>query len=77
MRRCFACNRKLGANPYRAVCEDEQIVLIGSECFKKLTPEGYLPAQGGPRLYRGVFDPTGILIRVIGLDSHPSIGKTY
>jgi hypothetical protein len=75
-RKCFACGRKLGKNPYRAVCEDEQIVFIGSECFKLIGPDGF-QLDHGPRLYRGIFAPNGVLLQVIGLDSHPSIGKQY
>jgi hypothetical protein len=76
MRNCFACGKKLGKNPYRAVCEDEQIVFIGSECYKQISNLGY-QTKGGPMIYRGVFAPNGILLRVIGLDSHPCIGKQH
>lgn len=76
MKKCFACGRKLGRNPHKAVCEDEQIVDVGSECYKLIGPYGY-QLQNGPKLYRGIFAPTGILLKVVGLTEHPCIGKQY
>lgn len=54
MRKCFACDRKLGRNPALVDTRDGQIVNVGSECFKliKIAGEvGYQPPQGGPRLF--------------------------
>ena len=74
-KRCFACDRRLGRNPNIAICEDEQSVFVGSECFKQIGPSGWKPPMGGPRLYRGVFGPEGTLLAVVGLQGHPLIGK--
>jgi len=55
MRKCFACDRKLGRNPCLADTRDAQIVYVGSECFKLIKAAGeagYQPPKGGPRLYR-------------------------
>ena len=52
--RCFACDRKLGVNPYPADTRDSQWVYVGSECYKLIKQagaEGYQPPLGGPRLY--------------------------
>jgi hypothetical protein len=52
--RCFACDRKLGKNPALVRCADEQTVYVGRECFKLVKAagtDGYLPPNGGPRLY--------------------------
>lgn len=54
IRRCFACNKKLGSNPYPVDTRDDQYVLVGSECYKKIKSagdSGYQPPLGGPRLY--------------------------
>lgn len=54
MSRCYACDRKLGANPYVADTRDDQFVYVGSECFKYIRQSGemgYQPPKGGPRLY--------------------------
>lgn len=68
MNKCFACNRKLGKNPQVAITEDvAQLVYVGSECFKLIGPAGYQPPLGGPRLYRGVFNPDGTVREVVGL----------
>lgn len=57
-RRCFACDRKLGRNPAVADTRDDQLVLVGSECAKKIYAknlphgeEGWQPPKGGPKLY--------------------------
>lgn len=73
--RCFACDRKLGKNPNVVICEDEQSVFIGSECYKQIGQTGWKPPKGGPRLYRGRFAPDGTLLEVIGLKKHPLLGK--
>ena len=72
---CFACGRRTGKNPAIAICEDEQSVFVGSECYKQIGPDGWQPPLGGPRLYRGQFAPDGTLIAVIGLSTHPLLGK--
>jgi hypothetical protein len=64
--KCFACDRRLGRNPYRAVTADKQIVFVGSECYKNIKDEsGYQPPKGGPKLYAGVFSPSGELLEVL------------
>lgn len=53
-KRCFACGRKTGRNPRRADTRDDQVVLIGSECYKLIRAAGeagWQPPMGGPRLY--------------------------
>jgi hypothetical protein len=75
VKKCYACGRKLGKNPHIAICEDEQDVFVGSECYKLIGPNGYQPPLGGPRLYRGLFASDGTLLEVIGLINHPLIGK--
>lgn len=30
---------------------DDQLVFVGSECFKQITEAGWQPPKGGPRLY--------------------------
>jgi hypothetical protein len=53
-RKCFACGRKLGSNPYPVDTRDDQWVYVGSECYKLIMRaglEGYQPPLGGPRLY--------------------------
>lgn len=68
MNKCFACDRKVGKNPQVAITSDvAQIVYVGTECFKLIGPEGYQPPDGGPRLYRGVFNPDGTVREVVGL----------
>lgn len=52
--KCFACDKRLGKNPKTADTRDDQIVFVGSECFKmieKAGEAGYQPPKGGPRLY--------------------------
>ena len=52
--RCFACDRKLGQNPYPADTRDAQWVYVGTECYKRIKAAGdagYQPPLGGPRLY--------------------------
>jgi len=54
MRRCFACGRKLGNNPYPADTRDGQFVFVGSECYKLIKSaggSGYQPPKGGPKLW--------------------------
>ena len=75
MSKCFACGRRLGRNPNVAVCEDEQSVFVGSECYKQIGLRGWKPPKGGPRLYKGRFTPDGTLIEVIGMGKHPLLGK--
>jgi hypothetical protein len=49
---CFACGRP-GAT--RMVdTRDDQIVRVGSDCYRKIESageKGYQPPRGGPRLY--------------------------
>jgi len=80
--KCFACSKKLGANPNIAICEDEQWVFVGSECFKQIVAQsrieavkGWQPPAGGPKLYAGKFSPNGTLLEVVGLVKHPLVGK--
>lgn len=52
--RCFACDRKLGVNPWLVDTRDAQSVYVGSECYKKIKQageEGWQPPKGGPRLW--------------------------
>lgn len=52
--RCYACDRKLGANPYVADTKDGQFVFVGTECHKHIRlagNAGWQPPKGGPRLY--------------------------
>mgnify|MGYP001607889396 CR=1 FL=1 len=54
MRKCFACDRKLGRNPILADTRDGQTVFVGSECWKLIKASGeagYQPSLGGPKLY--------------------------
>ncbi len=75
MKRCFACGRQLGRNPHVVVCEDEQSVFVGSECYKHIGPEGWQPPKGGPRLFRIRVDADGTIAEVFGLKKHPCLGK--
>ena len=53
-KRCFACDRKLGKNPYLVDTRDAQTVYVGSECYKLIRvagEAGYQPPAGGPRLF--------------------------
>lgn len=68
MAKCFACNRKLGKNPYVAVTGDGQRVNVGSQCYKLIGPEGYQPPMGGPKLFRGKFSGDGTLKEIIRPD---------
>ena len=67
MAKCFACNRKLGANPYHVSTSDGQAVAVGSECIKKITPAGYQPEKGGPRLYPARFRLDGFVWHVTAI----------
>ena len=52
--RCYACDRKLGARPRVADTRDDQIVVVGPECWRHIRQAGaagWQPARGGPRLY--------------------------
>lgn len=52
--RCFACDRPLGRFAARVDTRDDQIVRVGSECFKLIEEAGeagYQPPKGGPRLF--------------------------
>ena len=54
MKRCFACDRKLGRNPVLVDTRDDQCAFVGSECFKLIKragDAGWQPPKGGPRLY--------------------------
>ncbi len=53
-RKCFACGRRLGSNPYPADTRDDQVVYVGSECYKLIKAAGeagWKPPLGGPRLW--------------------------
>ena len=57
--KCFICNRKLGRKPALVVCQDDQTVYIGRECYKLVAntgKAGYQP-EHGPRLYLIEHDP--------------------
>lgn len=61
MKRCFACDKRLGNTPRLAVTEDgQQLVYVGSECFKAISAAGkagYQPPLGGPRLLLTLYVP--------------------
>lgn len=40
MTKCFACDRKLGSNPHHVDTRDDQWVMVGSECYKKIKAAG-------------------------------------
>ncbi len=40
MNKCFACDRKLGHNPHHVDTRDDQWVVVGSECYKKIKKAG-------------------------------------
>lgn len=67
--KCFACDRRLGRNPNVAVtCDFAQAVYVGSECYKKIGPEGWQPPMGGPRLYRiHIESLKPKIVKVVGL----------
>jgi hypothetical protein len=53
---CFACGRKLQGSPPFCLADtrDDQTVLVGQECYKKILASGqvgYQPPQGGPKLW--------------------------
>lgn len=51
---CFACGRKTGKTPQLVDTRDDQLVYVGSECFKLIKAAGeggYQPPKGGPRLW--------------------------
>jgi len=62
--RCFACDRRLGKNPHHVSTSDGQSVAVGTECYKKIGPNGYQPPTGGPRLYRAEFRLDGFVWHV-------------
>jgi hypothetical protein len=52
--KCFACDRTLGRSYALVDTRDDQLVYVGSECFKLVVASGdrgYQPPKGGPRLY--------------------------
>lgn len=52
--KCFACDRSMKNNRYLVDTKDNQTVLVGHDCFKKIEQSGrygYQPPLGGPRLY--------------------------
>lgn len=57
--KCFACDKPIsqkdGVLLHRLVdTRDDQIVFVGSDCFRKVKASGdtgYQPPKGGPRLY--------------------------
>ena len=54
MKRCFACDCRLGRNPNVAITSDGQIVHVGTKCYKAIVAKqatGYQPPLLGPRLY--------------------------
>jgi hypothetical protein len=53
-KRCFACDKKLGKNPALADTRDDQLVFVGTECYKYIKAAGelgYQPPKGGPKLW--------------------------
>ena len=51
--KCFACDKPT-SKPKIVRCIDEQTVLVGSDCFKRIEASGslgYQPPLGGPKLY--------------------------
>jgi hypothetical protein len=51
--KCFACDKRLGANPQLVTTFDGQTAYVGSGCFKLVLAAGetgYQPPLGGPRL---------------------------
>lgn len=79
--RCFACDRKLGNNPYLVDTRDDQTVFVGSECFRKIKAageKGYLPPPDefgvtGPRLW---IIPTGLTQEQMN-ELRPSLQKPH
>lgn len=54
MKKCFACNKKLGKNPYLVDTRDDQLVNVGTECHKKILKvgdNGYKPKESYVKLY--------------------------
>lgn len=54
MEKCYACGKRLGKYPHVADTLEDQIVYVGSECYKLILQSdiiGYQPPKGGPRLY--------------------------
>lgn len=52
--RCKVCDRKLGKKPHVADTLEDQVVLVGSECYKKIVAAGeagWQPPFAFPRLY--------------------------
>lgn len=50
---CFVCGKKLGRNPPRVKCEDDQLPFVGSECIKRVVEagtKGFLTSRG-PKVY--------------------------
>lgn len=53
-KRCFSCDRILGATPKLVDTRDGQTVYVGVECYKLVKAagkKGYQPPQGGPILW--------------------------
>ena len=40
MRKCFACDKKLGINPAIADTKDDQYVFVGTDCYQKIKKAG-------------------------------------
>lgn len=54
MKKCFACDRDLGRNPFGAITGDGQFVRVGSGCHALIQRNkrvGWQPPLGGPKLY--------------------------
>ena len=54
VKRCFACDRIVGATPKLVDTRDGQTVYVGVECYRRVKAagkKGYQPPQGGPVLW--------------------------
>lgn len=61
--KCFACNKTLKSRPYPVDTRDDQVVMVGPECFKhikKAGADGYQPPLGGPKLYWPVLEENAV-----------------
>lgn len=62
MKKCFACDKRLGSKPAIVDTRDDQTVFVGSECYKKIKAageKGYKPA-GCMRLWTLNADGRGL-----------------
>ncbi len=52
--RCFACDHFVIKGAVNVDTQDDQVVIVGPECYKKIRAAGelgYQPPLGGPRLF--------------------------